>query len=192
MASVLIIITNVAGGLIIGLTQHDMGLAEAFVKGKYALAARKADEAVAATRKRQAAGLPVEGTEEKDAALVLDAVKVLAEIRILLADRLAKDRWSLDAREILEGVATGFAGTPSEAKAKERLAAIEADPRAQAEITATLRLREILAVLRPLTRKKVEKAIAGIDDLLALYATLQAGERARAEKAKLEKLLEPR
>ena len=163
--------------------------AEAFTGGKYGTALKKAEEALVEFQKRSRAGLPVDGDEGKDAAVVRDAVKNLALLRLGVADRLAKDRWSLDAQEMLEAMVRSFAGTEWEGKAKEALAAIAADKRAVAEIEATKRLREILAAARPTTRKRIEKAIAEIDEFLLTKKELRAGERAVKEKGRLEKML---
>ncbi len=163
--------------------------AEAFTKGKYGAAARKADEGAAEAEKRVRYGQAVEGTEAKDAALVRDGVKTIAVIRLGIAERLAKDRFSLDARDMLEAMAAGFAGSEWEGKAKEALDAIAADKRAQAEIQAAKRLREILAAIRPLTRKNVQKALEELEGFLRLNENLRTGERARAEMARLEKIL---
>jgi hypothetical protein len=163
--------------------------ADAFAKGKHGLAAKKVAEALEECRKRKGAGLPVDGDPEKDGALVLDASKNLAEIRIALAAKLADQRWSLDAREMLEGIVATFVGTEWEAKAKAELAKIAADDRAQYEIGGMIRLREILSKLRPLTPKTVRGAIENIDGFLLTYENTQAGARARAEKARLEKML---
>ena len=165
--------------------------AESFVKGKYAAAVKKATELIEEGRAKRVKGLPSDEAGEKDALVVLDAVRDIAAARFAIADRFAKDRWSLDARDMLEGVASAFAGTEHEAKARERLAAIAADARAQYEITAMTRLREILARVRPVTKRTIEKAIGEIDDLLIPYAGSQSGERAKAEKARLQKLLQP-
>jgi hypothetical protein len=163
--------------------------AEAFVKGKYSAASRKAAEIVEDGKARKAKGHPVDEAEGKDALLVLDAVKDLATVRLAIAAGLAKERWSLDAREMLEGVAAGFAGTEHETKAREQLALIAGDPRAQYEITAMTRLREILSKVRPVTRHTVGKAIEAIDTFLIPYSGTQSGERARQEKGRLERLL---
>ncbi len=164
--------------------------AESFVKGKYGSAARKASELLEEVKGKRAKGLPADEAGEKDAKVVLDAVADVAAARFANADRLAKERWSLDAREILEGVAAAFAGTEHEAKAKERLAAIAGDSRAQYEITAMTRLREILSKMRPVTRHTVGKAVEAIDVFLVTYAGAVSGERGKAEKARLQKLLE--
>jgi hypothetical protein len=164
--------------------------AEAFVKGKPASAVKKANEILEDGKAKRAKGQPADEAAEKDARLVLDAVKDVAEARFVVADRLAKDRWSIDALEMLEGVVAGFAGTEHEAKAKERLAAIAADDRAQYEITAMKRLREILGKMRPVNRHNVQKAVDAIDDFLVPYGGTVSGDRARAEQTRLKRLLE--
>ena len=164
--------------------------AESFVKGKYAAAVRKATELVGEVKEKRGKGQPVDDAAEKDAQVVLDAVADIAAARFANADRLAKERWSLDAREILEGVAAAFVGTEHEAKAKERLAAIAGDARAQYEITAMIRLREILGKMRPLTRHTVTKAIEALDAFVIPYAGAVSGDRGKAERARLQKLLE--
>jgi len=164
--------------------------AEAFARGKLGAAWRKAEEASAAAAKRRAAGDAAAAAEEKDAALVKEGVDFIAKVRLGLAEKLAVDRWSIDAKEILEGLAQSCAGTPWEAKAKEGLAAIADDKRAQKEIEAMVRLRDILSKLRPPTRLKAKQALEAIDAFLTPYGNLVAGERARAERRKLEGLLE--
>jgi len=99
--------------------------AEAFVKGKYASAARKAADALAEARKRAGAGLPVEGDVEKDAALVTEGLRALAEMRLRIASGLEKERWSLEALEIYEAMAEGFRGTEWAGKAKDAIEAME-------------------------------------------------------------------
>ena len=163
--------------------------ADAYVKGMFSAAAKKAAAALAAARKRAKAGLRVEGDVEKDATLVADGLKAVATLRLSIADGMAKERLSLDAEDLLQSVATGFAGTEWEGKAKEALAVMAADARAQAEILAGKKLREILASVKPNVRRTVEKAIAELDVLLATYGNLRSGERAQAAKAKLEALL---
>lgn len=166
--------------------------AEAFTRGKYGPAEKKAAEAVVEFDKRTRAGLPVDGNEAKDAALIRDAVRDLATIRLAIADRLAKARLSLDAQEILEAMVVSFQGTEWEGKAKAALAALAADERAQAEITALRRVREIVAATHPLTRKSVQKAVEALDAWIALNEKymFQATDRARAERARLAKMLE--
>ena len=164
--------------------------AEAFAKGKYGAAWKKAEEAIAAAAKRRASGdAAAADAEEKDAGLVRQGVEFIANLRFGIAERLAKDRWSIDAREILEGLAASCAGSPVEAKAKAALDAIEADPRAQKEIEAMVRLREILGKVGKPTRLKVTQALSAIEDFMVPYGNLVAGERAKAEKARLERLL---
>jgi hypothetical protein len=172
------------------LSQRIRPAALLFVQGKYAAALRKAEEALAEVEKRKKATLPLEGTEEKDAALLKEAVRSLGEVRLVVAGRLEKDRWSLDALEMYEGMAAAFAGCDVEAKAKEALERMAKDERAQAEILAGRKLREIVAKLKRPTRFKVRQAIEAIDNLLVPYGNLQTGERLRAERARLEKLLE--
>jgi hypothetical protein len=164
--------------------------AEAFSKGRFGSAWKKAEEASAAAKKRLASGDASAGAEEKDAALVRDGVDFIAGIRLGIAARLAKDRHCLRAREMFEGIATSCAGTPWEAKAKEELAKLAADKRAQAEIDSTLRLEEILAKVRPPSRVKVKQAIEAVDAFIALYDGFVSAERAREERKKLETLLE--
>jgi hypothetical protein len=164
--------------------------ADAFVRGKYALAVKKADEVLPEVKHRREYKQPLDGTEEKDAAVVKDAVRDIATIRLAAADRLAKDRWSLDAREILEDLARDFAGTEHEGKARERLQAIHDDPRAQLEIEGVKRLREILGKVKPLTRRNVERAVEALGEFLKAHENLQAAERGRAERARLQRMLE--
>jgi redoxin len=164
--------------------------AEAFVRGKYALAVKRVEEVLPEVKHRQEMKQPLDGTEEKDAAVITGAVKDIATIRLAAADRLAKDRWSLDALEILEDLARDFAGTEHEGKARERLKAIADDPRAQYEILATRRLREILGKLRPLNRRNAERAVEALAEFVKEFDNLQAAERAKIEKRRLEKLLE--
>lgn len=164
--------------------------ADAFVRGKYALAVKKVEEVLPEVKHRQEQKQPLDGTEDRDAAVVKDAVRDIAAIRLAAADRLAKDRWSLDAREILEDLARDFAGTEHEGKARERLKAIADDARAQYEILATKRLREILGKVKPLTRRNVEKAVDALGEFLTEFENLQAAERAKGERSRLQKMLE--
>jgi hypothetical protein len=164
--------------------------AEAFAKGKLGLAWKKAEEATVAGAKKVLAGDADAVLAAKDAALVKEGVDFIADIRLRLAERMAVDRWSIDARELLEGIVSSCAGTPWEGKAKDALAKIADDKRAQKEIEAMVRLREILGKMRPPTRLKAKQALSAIDDFLLPYGNLVAGERARAEKRKIESLLE--
>ena len=179
------------------LTKTARPVAEAFVRGKPALAIQKAKEIGEAEQAKLARGRTPEVEELKaisatlkDMTLVLEAIGRVGKARLAVADRLAKDRWSIDAQEILEGMVKSFAGTPHEEAAKKRLAAIAADERAQYEITAMKRLREILGKMRPVNRHNVQKAVDAITDFLVPYANTVSGERGKAEKARLERLLE--
>ncbi len=163
--------------------------ADLFVKGKFAAAAKKASEAVAEAAKRRKAGLPVEGEVEKDAALLSDGLASVARIRLAIADRLAKDRWSLEAKDMLEGIAAGFAGTEWEGKAKAALEALAADERAVWEILAATRLREILASVKPASRRTVEKAVDDLGTFLSQFENSRVEERARAALERLRALL---
>ena len=164
--------------------------AEAFAAGKFGKAWKEAEKASAAAAKRKASGdAAAAEAEEKDAALVREGVEFIATLRLGLAEKLAKERWSIDAKEMLEGLASACAGSPHEAKAKAALDLIADDARAQKEIEAMVRLREILAKMGKPTRLKVTQALTAIEDFLGPYGNLVAGERAKAEKARLEKLL---
>jgi hypothetical protein len=164
--------------------------AEAFAKGKYGVAWKKSEEALAAAAKRREKDPAAADEEEKDANLVKKGVEFIANLRLGIAAKLAKERWSIDAKELLEGLAKSCAGCPFEAKANEALEAIADDARAQKEIEAMVRLREILGQVGKPTRLKVKQALTAIEDFMAPYGNLVAGERARAEKARLEKVLE--
>ena len=163
--------------------------AEAFARGRYGAALREGEAAAALAAKRRAAGLPVDGSEEKDLALVVDGMKAMAEARLVRAARLAKSRDSLEALEILERMEKAFGGTPWEARAREAREALEADKRAMHEVQEGRRLREILEGERPPTRRNLEKTAAALRDLLKYDETLRVGDRARAELARIEKLL---
>jgi hypothetical protein len=164
--------------------------ADFFVKGKHAAAVKKVQEALAEVERRKKADLPLEGTEERDGRVIVDAVSSMAAIRLLLAERLAKDRWTLEAEEAWEAVAASFAGTEWEAKAREALAVSAKDERGQAEVAAAKRLREILSKTHPLTRKSVQRAIEQIDVFVEGLGSLITADRARAEKQRLQKLLD--
>ena len=164
--------------------------ADAFTKGKYALAAKKVEEGLAETAKRKSATLPLDGTEERDAKTVTGGIGAMAEIRLALAAKLERDRWSIDAEEMYVAMQSGFAGTAWEEKAKEALDRMAQDKRAQYEIAGMKKVREILSTLRPLTRKSLERAIAAFDDLLVLYEGSVTGDRAKAQQDRLKKLLE--
>lgn len=164
--------------------------AEAFASGKYGAAWKKSDEALAGAAKKRARGdTAAADAEETDANLVKQGVDFIATLRLGIAEKLAKERWSIDAKELLEGLAASCAGCPQEAKVKEALDAIARDARAQKEIEAMVRLREILGKIGKPSRLKVTQALSALDDFMTPYGNLVAGERAKAEKARLEKLL---
>ncbi|MHC4821763.1 MAG: thioredoxin domain-containing protein [Planctomycetota bacterium] len=163
-----------------------------YASGKYGAASREAAKAVAAVRKRKEADLPVDGGEEKDAAVVVDAVKAVAEIRLAIAKKLEKDRWSLDALEIYEAIEARFGGTDWKKAAEERISAMKLDKRAMKEVEAGKRLRKILKGTKPLTPRNVEKAIEALDTMISYYEGLVTADRAKAHARRLRKLLSRR
>jgi hypothetical protein len=163
--------------------------AELFVLGRHGAAGRRAEAALAEVARRRKEGLPVEGTEERDGAVIREAVRACGEERLALAERLEKERWSLEALEIYEGVAAAFGGTETGARARAARERVASDPRANGEMAATRELREAMAGLRPLSRARVERTIRELDRLAVVHGSFRTSERMRAERERLALLL---
>ncbi len=156
--------------------------AEAFAARRYGEADRLAREA----RAKAAAGSP----EEKDADLVEDAVKFFAETRMGIAAGLAKERDTLEAVEILEGIEKGFKGSAWAERARAAREGYEADPRGAIEIRAGRRLRDVLQAAKGGGRRALQGAVDDLENFLKEFGNLRTGEKARAALERLRRLLE--
>lgn len=166
--------------------------AAAYAAGRYSEAVKLAKTAMEGVEKRTRNDLPVEGGEEKDLALIEDAVKSTAEARFVLVARLERDRDSLDCLEMLEAIETRFKGTPWEEKAKEQRIELMVSDKHRKEIEQGRRLRDILAKGRPPTRRNLEKVLVDLDRFIEANVNMRVLERAVPERDRIDAILNPK